>query len=944
MPSISACLLALLIFFSFEIEHAHTKNVSLKTTIVSLTTDHGILQAEIHFDERDALLAQKVETIIKNDLIKVINYFGYVPRDLVHFNVDPYMRLSNGNARVFTSSVINLYNFPADHSDHLVIMEDWLRGLVFHEFVHITHLDQTRGFLDDGRKIFGSIAKLPTNIVPRWFTEGIAVWAESHLLNKGRLSNQLFRKELLIQFLKEEYCETIDCLDEPGVYPHGQLAYWAGSHFIEYLEQQKPGTVKCLVEMNSGVIPFFLNQAFEQCTEKTAQEHFEDFRKKLISDANPNTPEAKETWGDKVNNAFGSDNFQKGIVLDGEFLYKVENNRYTEALMSYDLSEPGGLSLIKQFYKFPIADISGIVQMTSQEGEAVKYLVVSFFEDTSFRKSSKQWKLVNAETLLIERNLKFKNDPSYVLALGNNRYITASYIDNVWKIEKQKLNEFSEVIEVDVLHTFGPNVNLVSIMKADDKIFVKINEGETSTLLMSEVTLEKFYEVYRSKELFEFVVVDTDYLVLYEKGKHLLFEFNNQNVTVSTMARDHLKNVTFAQVQNDRVLYLENRLKTKAMTKAEGLKFLKDKAEVNETKTLAPFEIKQSTPDLSTLKTENYPQLYHLSPNYWFLATGSGENISSIGAMTTLNDPMNLHVLDASAVIYPSISKLGGSLTYTHKLSSIDDLWTVNAFFDQEYSRSEINNSLMDSREWGLGTAYKFLNQRWTYVPGIFVANTTSKDFLSDRSTTSPGMRHVLLYDAKSFEDLFQTFVGQLKVQQDYPDRGEQFLNFQARALAVGRFSDRLEMGVQSAYGKLVKNDFSRGVLYGGGIDSVATTRLFEFYGLPYSNAYGNEIFTFRFFGEYNFWNIYRGKNFIPIFFKEAHLLLGRETLYADRIFLDKSLIREKAINAFFGGLRMKTNLFYYVPTDIDLIFSSTRHPAGRSVQAVNFSINADLF
>ena len=133
-----------LIVFSFSTLHAEV----LKTFNVSMPTNYGTFFGEIHYSEKDLVLALRVERIIKEDLIKVINYFEYVPRDVVHFNIDPYLRLTNGNARPFPTNIINLYNFPASNLEHLIVMENWLQGLVLHEFVHITHLDQTRDYLN----------------------------------------------------------------------------------------------------------------------------------------------------------------------------------------------------------------------------------------------------------------------------------------------------------------------------------------------------------------------------------------------------------------------------------------------------------------------------------------------------------------------------------------------------------------------------------------------------------------------------------------------------------------------------------------------------------------------------------------------------------------------------------------------------------------------------
>ena len=199
MVRFCSCVVAFMSLCALYSPMTFAKGVQLKTLYVEVPSNHGELKAEIHFDERDLEVALKAKKVVTEDLIKVINYFEYVPKHVVHINVDPYMRLTNGNATSFPTSTINLYNFPPNSDDHLIIMEDWLKGLIFHEYTHITHLDQTRGYLNFFRKIFGSVATIPTAVVPRWFTEGIAVWSESHLMNGGRLNNPLFRKELLIQ-------------------------------------------------------------------------------------------------------------------------------------------------------------------------------------------------------------------------------------------------------------------------------------------------------------------------------------------------------------------------------------------------------------------------------------------------------------------------------------------------------------------------------------------------------------------------------------------------------------------------------------------------------------------------------------------------------------------------------------------------------------------------
>lgn len=949
MVGFRVCLATLFLVLSLISPMGFAKSVSLKTINVSVQSDYGILQAEIHFDEKDLDVALKAEKVIKTDLIKAINYFQYVPRTIVHFNVDPYMRLTNGNATVFPTDVINLYKFPPSNNEHLIIMEDWLTNLIFHEYVHVTHLDQTRDFLEVGRRIFGSIAKFPVMIVPRWFTEGIAVWAESHLSGNGRLSNPLFRKELLIQFLKADYCKTIDCLDTPGLYPHGSMAYWAGAHFMEYIENQKPGTIKCLVEENSSKIPFLLNRVYEICTGKNAEVNFKEFREHLINSQPPITPE-NEAWGDKISNAFGSDDLQKGVVLDGNVLFKVEMYRKSEALVSYDLQENVNMLVAK--FPFPISDLSGITTVPAIDNEISdngKFLIVAFNEDPNFRENNRVWKLVNTETLQADFILPLNNDPSYVVGLGNNRFLTASFINNRWKIERQKVDMTAgKVTDSDVLHYFGVDVNVSFFKKVGQKIFIKLNRKDLGTALyVSDLTLENLYKVYESKTYFDLPIQNENFLVLREKEELKFIDFNDgfKKATISQMDKSLLNRVTSAELTQDRVLVLENRLKTKDMSLNESLGFLKKNIGKPTSFELTQVNFKDESPavTMEQAKAESFPKAYHFVPHYWFLATTSSENLSNIGAMTSFSDPMSNTILNTAAFVYTTESKFGGNVDFFHRMTNVNDLWSINAFFNHKYSKTDFATTIDQETEWQLGTKYAFLMKRWSLIPGLFFGQTRSDDFISDRTVKNVGINALLGYDALSFDDYFQSLSFQVKLQQDTPDINDSYTNLQSLLWLKGRFSERFMGGLKLSYGKLFKDGFRDGVIYGGGINSMDTLRWHEFYGLPYNNAYGNEIFTARLMIDYNLMYIYRGYGFIPLFLKEAHIVLGRESLYADRIILDKTLYKEKFIHSVFIGPKLKMNVFYFAPIDVDVIFSSIKRPNGGNVNQVDFAVTSEF-
>jgi hypothetical protein len=807
---------------SFAGENAH-----LKTITVNVPTVLGELRTEIHFAEKDLTVAKRAEEIIKTDLIKAVNYFQHIPKDVIHFNIDPYLRVTNGNASVFPTNTINLYNFPASNLEHLITLEDWLQGLIFHEFIHVVHLDQTNGYLETGRNIFGTIAKVPTGIVPRWFTEGVAVWGESHFLQGGRLQNDLLNKDLWIQFNNNKFCQTIDCLDEPGVYPHGQLAYWAGGHFINFLENKKPNTVRCLVFENSSEIPFFLNDSFLRCTGSTAQFLFQEFREEYLkkhSDENLLKMNSENFWGPK--------DFQKGDVKIGDILIQVERRKSKLALVRYDLKEKINSYRI---FSEPIDHIGEIVKL---DDDSTGFLV-AFNEDPQFLTNNKTWKIINPDTLLEEKTLIFDHDPSYVIPLENNNFLSFTYEENHWRAYRNK----------KLLREWPLRYNIVSVIKTADHLVLSINTANIGTsAYITDLNLEKF-------------------------------ELNGVAV------------------------------------------------EFKDTETTTISEV------------ETYPKPYHLKPHYWFLAAGTSSSPNSYGAMTSINDPMGVHTLSVSGLLYPSVSKIGGETQYTYT----DHLWKSYFLLARDYVTNTWSNYLNTTTDATLGTLYLFELKKWIYAPQLEVGRSSTSEAVSSKNSTNWVVIQSLNYRAMSTNDFWQIFLVNVEWGGNSQTDGDPYYKLQSKIDVTSNFSEDLSLNLKLSFGKLFKNDFSNGVLYGGGISLPQKTRRYEFYGLPYGDAFGNQITTSRMTLDYNLWNIYHGKNLIPFYSKELHVFGGGESLSADRIFIDNIFYKDQTLNSTFIGLNLKTNLFYYVPTDIKFISSQTTTPTGKKISFLNILLNVAI-
>ncbi len=98
--------------------------------------------------------------------------------------------LANGSAQVTPHPIMTLYPvLPSNHSS-IGEFNDYLYELLVHEYTHILNMEPVHGFMSPFYWIFGSIAH-PNMILPRWYTEGLAVFTESHYSKRGgRLNSQ----------------------------------------------------------------------------------------------------------------------------------------------------------------------------------------------------------------------------------------------------------------------------------------------------------------------------------------------------------------------------------------------------------------------------------------------------------------------------------------------------------------------------------------------------------------------------------------------------------------------------------------------------------------------------------------------------------------------------------------------------------------------------------
>jgi Tol biopolymer transport system component len=189
---------------------------------------------------------------------------------------------ANGFATTLPRNAIQLYATGPSGFSELDDHDDWLYGLVAHEYTHILHLDTYEGLPTIYNSIFGK-TWAPNQIMPRWVIEGIAVYEESKRSSGGR--NRGTRFDSFIRIARHDHKDLR--LDEvsgaPRQFPRGNAAYVYGSHFLRYIFDRFGDDKLRQMSHVSGAFapPFAINRQIAKVVGKPFTELYDDWRNYL---------------------------------------------------------------------------------------------------------------------------------------------------------------------------------------------------------------------------------------------------------------------------------------------------------------------------------------------------------------------------------------------------------------------------------------------------------------------------------------------------------------------------------------------------------------------------------------------------------------------------------------------------------------------------------------
>jgi len=186
---------------------------------------------------------------------------------------------ANGFAGVLPRNAIQLFATAPNSFSELDDHDDWLYGLVAHEYTHILHLDTMSGLPNIYNRIFGK-TWAPNQIMPRWVIEGVAVYEESKHSSGGRNRGTRFDQFIRIARHAHKDLRIDEISGAPRQFPRGNAVYVYGSHFLRYVfDRFGEDTFRAMSHTSgSHPMPFAINRQISKVTGRPFTELYGDWK------------------------------------------------------------------------------------------------------------------------------------------------------------------------------------------------------------------------------------------------------------------------------------------------------------------------------------------------------------------------------------------------------------------------------------------------------------------------------------------------------------------------------------------------------------------------------------------------------------------------------------------------------------------------------------------
>ena len=246
-----------------------------KRVYKTVETPHFI----IHYWQPLDDVAQRVAVVAERAHTALTPALDHVPNVKTIIYLTDDTDSANGFAGVLPRNAITLYATAPGGFSELEDYDDWLYGLVAHEYTHILHLDTMEGLPNIYNSIFGR-TWAPNQIMPRWVIEGLATYEETKRTSGGRNRGTRFDEIIRVGKLGGNDLTLDQVTGAPRWYPRGNAAYVYGSHFLQYVfDRYGDETVAKMTHVaGSYAPPFAINRQIAKVVGVPFTELYDDWK------------------------------------------------------------------------------------------------------------------------------------------------------------------------------------------------------------------------------------------------------------------------------------------------------------------------------------------------------------------------------------------------------------------------------------------------------------------------------------------------------------------------------------------------------------------------------------------------------------------------------------------------------------------------------------------
>ncbi len=247
----------------------------------TVESDHFV----VHFYEPHEDLAHRVAVVAERAHTTLAPALGRVPDEKTVVVLLDDTDGANGFANVLPRNRITLYATAPGGDSGLNDHDDWLYGLVAHEYTHILHLDSIGGLATVVNKVLGK-TWAPNQIQPRWLIEGLATYEESKRSSSGRIRSSTFDMYLRLPVLEHRELDLDAVTNGPFEFPRGNAAYLYGSKFLTYIYERYGDDVPRAMAWVAGqtTIPYGVNRQIHEVVGRPFTELWTDWNAYMRDD------------------------------------------------------------------------------------------------------------------------------------------------------------------------------------------------------------------------------------------------------------------------------------------------------------------------------------------------------------------------------------------------------------------------------------------------------------------------------------------------------------------------------------------------------------------------------------------------------------------------------------------------------------------------------------